>query len=172
MLSYLGTATPKKEGAGGNPTTGRLGGHVIFQSSSRPEGPPSFKCWTCLNCRRAHLDLETGVSSTGAQALHVQGGGSFADTSSPACLCLNPAVGPRAAPAPGMWFQPRWPSPEGSVVAVSLFIFLLSFSRLLSLFCFTFILDWTIVDLLCWFRWIATWFNYAYIYFLLDSFPM
>ena len=89
-------------------------------------------------------------------------------------LCLSPALGPQSSSAPGMWLQPRWPPPERSIVGTSVFIFLLSFSRFLSLFCLTFILDWSIVDLLCCvcLRWIAAWFNHAYIYFFLDSFPM
>ena len=75
MLSYLGTATPKKERAGGNPTTGRLGGQVIFQSSSRPEGPPSFKCTRLAGTLGGPTWIwRFGVSSTEAQALHVRQG--------------------------------------------------------------------------------------------------
>ena len=174
MLSCLGPATPKKEGAGGSPTTGRRGGQVIFQSSSRPEDPPSFKCtrlaWT--------LGGPTWIWRLGS---HPQGSRHRISMGAPLLidppqlprLCLSPALGPQSSSAPGMWLQPRWPLPEGSIVGTSLFIFLLSFSRFLSLFCLTFILDWSIVDLLCCvcLRWIAAWFNHAYIYFSWILFP-
>ena len=44
LPSYLGGETPRKEAARGNPATRRLGDQGTFQSSSSPEGPPSFLC--------------------------------------------------------------------------------------------------------------------------------
>ena len=145
MLSYLATATPKKERAGGNPTTGRLGGQVIFQSSSRPEGPPSFKCTRLAGTLGGPTWIwRFGVSSTEAQALHVRQG---------APLLIHP---PQLVSASAQLWGPQSSSGSRDVTPAQVtkawgeyssyfFVYLSSFFLLLSLFCLTFILDWSIV---------------------------
>ena len=145
MLSYLGTATPKKEHAGGNPTTGRLGGQVIFRSSSRPEGPPSFKCTRLAGT----LGGPTWIRRLGS---HPQGPRHCMFGGQPPLL-IHP---PQLVSASAQLWGPQSSSGSRDVNPAQVtkawgkyssyfFVYLSSFFLLLSLFCLTSILDWSIV---------------------------
>ena len=108
----------KKEAGAGN-LNSRCEAQEAFQSSSIPEGAPSFKCPTL---RKSQLDLDFVVPSGGGPGTPCPRGNSFSGTSSPGLLTLGQSsLGNEAYMGSSLWHQPRSPRPEWNIVSFSFF---------------------------------------------------